>query len=126
MRDFWLPSPRMKNYRLYILISGLVLLLLQPGNAFSAKSLHDASLSKGNQIAASSIQLPHTELELHGNQWTNAAGSSYRIQGGLAFISHSEFRLTRACGMLVVTTAGSDNLSFKDYLSHLYPTHNFW
>lgn len=112
----------MKNYRLYILISGFVLLLLQPGNAFSA----DASLSKGNKIAASSIQLPHTELELHSNQWTNAAGSSYRIQGGLAFISYSEFRLAHASGMQVNDTAGSGNLSFKDYLSHIYPSHNFW
>lgn len=116
----------MKNYRLYILISGFVLLFLQPGNAFSAKNIHDASFKRGNQIAASSIQFPHTELELHANQWTNAAASSYRVQGGHASLPHSEFRLAHARGMQATTTAGTGNLSFKDYLSHIYPSHNFW
>jgi len=113
----------MKKTRLCILICGFILSLLQPGDVFSAKS---ASLSRGNQIAASSIQFPHTELELHGNQWTNAAGSSYRIQGGPASLSHSNFRLAHAFSMQLVNTVSTDNLSFKDYLSHIYPSHNFW
>ncbi|HYC28010.1 MAG TPA: hypothetical protein VEB42_04325 [Chitinophagaceae bacterium] len=116
----------MKKLRLYILACGFILSLLQPGNVFSAKNVHDASLTRGNELTASAVQFPHTELELHGNQWTNAANNSYRVQGGLAFLQYSEFRLTNGSRTRVTAMASANNLSFKDYLSHIYPSHNFW
>jgi hypothetical protein len=118
----------MKKYSLYILICGFILSLVSTGNVFSAdaRARPGASFLQANQTSLSSVQFPHDKPALHASNRTNATGNFHRIQGGPAFLSHSEFRLTHALAALTSNIAGTANFSFKDYLNHIYPSHNFW
>lgn len=115
----------MKKLCLYILVCGLVLPLLYAGDVFYGHTEQQATVSQGNQFYSPGVKYPQTELEAVGSHGINA-GSWHRAQGGLAYLSAADLRLSNNHLSFNSTVSDKDNLSFKEYLLHNYPSHNFW
>jgi hypothetical protein len=115
----------MKKLCLYILVCGFMLPLLHAGDVLYKHIQQQGPVSKGGQFYSPRLNYPQTELETVGSHGINA-GNWHRVQSGLAFLSAADLRLSKNHLSFNSNVSGKDNLSFKEYLFHIYPSHNFW
>ena len=115
----------MKKLCLCILVCGLLLPLLHAGDVFYRHTEQQATVSRGSQFYSPGVKYPQTELETVGSHGINA-GHWQRVQGGLAFLSATDLRLPNNHLSFNSNASDKDNISFKEYLFHIYPSHNFW
>ena len=108
-----------------MLVCGFLLSLVYPGNVFYKKAEQKVPVSIGTQVSSPVLKYPHTEFEINGHARANAAGHSHRIQGGLAFLSPSHAGASGGYYFPANNFSGK-NISVKEYLAHIYPSHNYW
>jgi len=93
-------------------------------NHFSGKTSLTASQIDESDYSANSLQYPHTELEISQHSVVvNSIGRSQSFSGCINAAIATDFDES---SFLPQVKEDLFNFSFKNYLSHIYPSHNFW
>jgi hypothetical protein len=105
----------------------LSFLLAFAGAGFTSieKTVHSTS-EKTSSCSISSFNPPHTELEIHSLQAGHPVQGSHHFQklaghftsGGKKGGHYQSYKLS--------STQEPTSIWTKEYLSHIYPSHNFW
>jgi hypothetical protein len=118
------PSQLVKKYLLFISILFYFLPAIAGNinNAFSNSAV--ASLSINNLYTIVTPSYPHTEFEV--NDHAGSVFSGLRHQNQQSF-SAADWSLSNVFDIkTLLKNETSSNISFKRYLVHIYPSHNFW
>ena len=119
---------RVKKYGLFILLFGNFLLALIGAGAASFDGTKPDSFEpeQANNSSASLQKLQHTGFEIHGNQSPAATNCTYRFQHTPGHITFEQYTDNSHFNNFCLSRNYKRNFLCKDYLSHLYPSHNFW
>jgi hypothetical protein len=94
------------------------------GNCNARKTFSSISSIEGNLYSPLSVSYPHTELEVNSHSASiNSIGRQQSLQ---SFTPTAEFPDCYFPFSILYIKENASNLSFKQYLFHIYPSHNFW
>src|SRR5687767_1232857 len=111
------PIPRCIFFVINLLNAGFLSFV----NADSFASVPD----KKNTYYYSSLGNLHTEIEICSFQTPGATQGNYgfkKIPGHFTW----DIKRLNYCAFFISLYSSMGNTSLKQYLSHIYPTHNFW
>lgn len=117
----------MKRYLLSLwLICGFLGALIPGGNRLERTEQPSLSAIRTNALSASWLHLPHTELEVYTHSTLGAMGQAFRNLTDPGYLPFADFRLPAQSAFIAENVPAEKSFSCKEYLSHIYPSHNFW
>jgi membrane-bound acyltransferase YfiQ involved in biofilm formation len=113
-----------KKYLLFISIVFYFLPAIAGNNYSGASKSVVSSVSTINLYTDVAASYPHTELEV--NNHTGWVYSVLRHQNQQIFSAAGGSLANAFHNKTLLKNETSSNISFKLYLVHIYPSHNFW
>jgi len=113
-----------RKYFLSIVVFFCFLIAISSAGNSSAQKFTAVAVTQGDLYSALSVNYPHSEFEV--NCHPISANTSSRQQNLHGFLFFSEFTDRRFHSNLNKDIATVNHIFSKQYLDHIYPSHNFW
>ncbi len=118
MKKYWFPI---------LLICSILLVFISAGNAPAKETNNAASqLGKANHHSDFNFTYPHTELKIQSRQSLTATNRNHRFQSFSGYITPEAYLRGDYSDCSLQNKDYEAGIYFKKYLSHIYPSHNFW
>ncbi|MBD0286039.1 MAG: hypothetical protein M3342_12900 [Bacteroidota bacterium] len=110
-----------------VVMGSIWLVILQAGNAFVEGGKYVASqFRQVNNYSDAYFNHPHKELKVQYGQRRTALNRTYRPQSFLDAASFEDYRYAAHFNNTGQSKDYESCSRCKAYLSHIYPSHNFW
>jgi hypothetical protein len=114
-----------KRNPIAIVLLGFLLAFAGAGFTSIDKTVH-STVEKTPSCSISSFNPPHTELEVHSLQASHSVQGSHHFQKVTGHFASSGNKGGHYQSYRFGSTQEPTPIWTKEYLTHIYPSHNFW
>lgn len=117
-------SPKVKKCLVFISILLCFCEVFAGATNYAGEKAVSISLNEKESYSVRAVNHPNSELEV--SYHVVSASSHCRQQNGPGFVGFSAPGQSSSCKKLANTFERSGQVFCKQYLTHIYPSHNFW